>query len=291
MDFSGSSSFPMVANPDYSPNNDIFSYPDAFDKAYLADAYTARPDYTLDALFDTNSFLDHPVSSVERSSSLASNQSFFNTPPTTATTISPTNVNSWPNSNQPPFGRIGNVNDAFAPSPTFNKPSDYFHISEATLREDSSPTPSLCGDGPQPQQRHSSPSQSPRSLKRETPEWEQEAKPKRPQKRRGRPRLDRTSTDSSINSSKARTAQRLPHNQVERKYREGLNAELERLRRAVPTLIQRDPGDFSGPPKPSKATILASAIDYIKKIEQERDALKGENEMLRGMKPAGARNR
>ncbi|KAF2089862.1 hypothetical protein K490DRAFT_62740 [Saccharata proteae CBS 121410] len=89
---------------------------------------------------------------------------------------------------------------------------------------------------------------------------------------------------------------RLPHNQVEKKYREGLNTELERLRRAVPTLPQRSTstagaasgtGDAAeyvgggGPPKPSKATILASAVDYIKYLEGENERLGALNEELR----------
>lgn len=276
----------MVANTDYSPTNDIFSYPEAFDKAYLADAYTSRPDHTFDNLFDTNTFFDQPLSSVETASTLASkNQPLFNTSPTT-------DFASWSNANSAPFGRIGNVNEAFPTSQTLNNTSsDPFDNPDASPR-DSSPTPSLCGDGPRPQHQ-SSPSLSPRPLKRETPDeaanLDDDTTPKRPQKKRGRPRIDRSSTDSSA-SSKTRATQRLPHNQVERKYREGLNSELERLRRAVPTLIQRDPRDLTSPPKPSKATILASAIDYIKKIEQERDILRDENEKLRGMRPM-VRNR
>lgn len=36
-----------------------------------------------------------------------------------------------------------------------------------------------------------------------------------------------------------------------------------------------------GQPKPSKAMVLASAIEYIQKLEAERDALKVDNERLR----------
>lgn len=36
-----------------------------------------------------------------------------------------------------------------------------------------------------------------------------------------------------------------------------------------------------GQPKPSKAMVLSSAIEYIRRIEKERDALKEENERLR----------
>jgi hypothetical protein len=75
----------------------------------------------------------------------------------------------------------------------------------------------------------------------------------------------------------------MPHNQVERKYREGLNSELERLRRAVPTLLQSVEGEVMGQPKPSKAIVLASAIDYIKKTEKERDMYREEGGRLRGL--------
>jgi hypothetical protein len=75
----------------------------------------------------------------------------------------------------------------------------------------------------------------------------------------------------------------MPHNQVERKYREGLNSELESLRRAVPTLLQSVEGEVMGQPKPSKAIVLASAIDYIKKTEKERDMYREEGGRLRGL--------
>jgi hypothetical protein len=94
--------------------------------------------------------------------------------------------------------------------------------------------------------------------------------------------LTSPSTTSASAITKVQRSKRLPHNQVERKYREGLNSELERLRRAVPML--RGSGDATeaiGQPKPSKAMVLSSAIDYIHRIETERDALLEENERLR----------
>ena len=42
-----------------------------------------------------------------------------------------------------------------------------------------------------------------------------------------------------------------------------------------------------GQPKPSKAMVLSSAIEYIRKIEKERDALKEENERLKQGQRAG----
>jgi hypothetical protein len=85
--------------------------------------------------------------------------------------------------------------------------------------------------------------------------------------KRGRPRKIRaTSEPSNIASfSRQDCAQRVPHHQVERKYREGLNTSLRQLQRAVPTH-----GAF-GTTRPSKAMVIAGAIDYIHKIEKERD--------------------
>lgn len=105
-----------------------------------------------------------------------------------------------------------------------------------------------------------------------------------PKRKRGRPRLIRADSDSSFGDPtprKSRISKRQPHNEVERKYREGLNAELERLRLAIPTLPQCDSQAANGAPKPSKATVLASAIDYIHKMERERDRLRQENEVLK----------
>jgi hypothetical protein len=76
----------------------------------------------------------------------------------------------------------------------------------------------------------------------------------------------------------------MPHTEVERKYREKLNMELERLRRAVPILPQSDAADAA---KPSKSMVLAVAIDYIKELERQRDAAVEEVERLGGKVRAG----
>lgn len=73
----------------------------------------------------------------------------------------------------------------------------------------------------------------------------------------------------------------MPHKQVERKYREGLNMEFERLRRAVPTLPQGKDANVMGTSKPSKGMVLAAAIDYIGSVERERDAVRKEVKVLR----------
>jgi hypothetical protein len=92
----------------------------------------------------------------------------------------------------------------------------------------------------------------------------------------------------TVDDGKPTTRRRLPHNQVERKYRESLNAQLESLRRVVPALQQNqracdgtDIEDLPTPSKPSKAVILASAAAHIKQVEKDKKALQDENEMLR----------
>ena len=87
---------------------------------------------------------------------------------------------------------------------------------------------------------------------------------------------------------KGKTRRRLPHNQVERKYRESLNTQLESLRRAVPALQQNqrtcdtaDIEDLPAPSKPSKAVVLASATTYIKQMEKDKKSLQDENQLLR----------
>lgn len=86
---------------------------------------------------------------------------------------------------------------------------------------------------------------------------------------------------------KSKPRRRLPHNQVERKYRESLNTQLDSLKRVVPSLQQNrgcdgaDIEDLPTPSKPSKAVILASATAYIKQMEKDKKSLAEENELLR----------
>jgi hypothetical protein len=104
-----------------------------------------------------------------------------------------------------------------------------------------------------------------------------------------------TSEDSPVLESppaaaddKPKNRRRLPHNQVERKYRESLNTQLDSLRRVVPSLQQNarvcdgaDIEDLPTPSKPSKAVILASATAHIKQQEKDKKALSDENALLR----------
>ncbi|ORY16533.1 hypothetical protein BCR34DRAFT_450966, partial [Clohesyomyces aquaticus] len=89
-------------------------------------------------------------------------------------------------------------------------------------------------------------------------------------------------------SNKPKSRRRLPHNQVERKYRESLNTQLDSLRRVVPALHQNqracdsaDIEDLPTPSKPSKAVVLASATAYIKQMEKDKKSLAEENQLLR----------
>lgn len=99
---------------------------------------------------------------------------------------------------------------------------------------------------------------------------------------------DSPDADPSLDDTKPKSRRRLPHNQVERKYRESLNTQLESLRRVVPALQQNgracdsaDIEDLPAPSKPSKAVILASATAYIKQMEKEKKTMAEENAALR----------
>lgn len=106
------------------------------------------------------------------------------------------------------------------------------------------------------------------------------------------PRFKSESEDSpqapAADDAKPKSRRRLPHNQVERKYRESLNTQLESLRRVVPSLQQNqrscdgaDIEDLPTPSKPSKAVILASATAYIKQMEKDKKGLADENQLLK----------
>jgi hypothetical protein len=98
-------------------------------------------------------------------------------------------------------------------------------------------------------------------------------------------------SNTTSTSTPLRRPGRLPHKQIERKYRDGLNLEIERLRKAVPTLLQSTDSGLTGVAKPTKGVVLAAAIKYILKIEQERDSAIDEIERLgdifRVRKPKG----
>jgi hypothetical protein len=87
--------------------------------------------------------------------------------------------------------------------------------------------------------------------------------------------------------NRGRKRQRIPHTAVERRYRENLNAHLEKLRQAVPSLASRSgPGNRSGDGsaeavKPSKCEVLSGAIDHIGALDKENQVLRSENQAMR----------
>ncbi|TKA77038.1 hypothetical protein B0A49_02219 [Cryomyces minteri] len=114
-----------------------------------------------------------------------------------------------------------------------------------------------------------------------------------------RPRITRTSKSETSRLSdtasptvhaggKGSISHRLPHNQVERRYREGLNAQIDSLRKIVPKLQKTgtsDAGDLDDldptrRSKPSKSTVLASAAEYLEQLEVQNKQLTDENALL-----------
>jgi hypothetical protein len=91
----------------------------------------------------------------------------------------------------------------------------------------------------------------------------------------------------SIEEAEPKEKKRIPHNEVERKYRDSVNNQMDCLRRVVP-ILQQTPGicdgadmeDLPVPSKPSKAAVLASATAYIKQLEREKKEQKEQNDVL-----------
>ncbi|PHH74002.1 hypothetical protein CDD80_3423 [Ophiocordyceps camponoti-rufipedis] len=88
-------------------------------------------------------------------------------------------------------------------------------------------------------------------------------------------------------SGKPRSADRIAHNDVERKYRTNLKVKIAELRDAVPALQSLAPGTdaegSSGPqgaPKVSKGTVLTKATEYIQQLEQKNKAIMLEHQQL-----------
>ncbi|CAK4033840.1 Sterol regulatory element-binding 1 [Lecanosticta acicola] len=76
---------------------------------------------------------------------------------------------------------------------------------------------------------------------------------------------------------------RVPHNLVERRYRDNLNNQIESLRLTLPSLKDAQPGDLddtASPRMPSKAVIISTAATYINDMENERTRLLAANKAL-----------
>jgi len=86
-------------------------------------------------------------------------------------------------------------------------------------------------------------------------------------------------------SNRGRKRQRIPHTAVERRYRENLNAHLDKLRMTVPSLARRGADGAKGEGgqgvKPSKCEVLNGAIEHIGAQNKEIADLKAENAALR----------
>jgi hypothetical protein len=252
-----------VPDSDHSPNNEYVPYQSPFDQTCFIDLYSTPSDQSLES-FLGHPYLDWLESSVRFSSIWDDGPACY-----------PAQL----------FGEVGQGHTSTLETipvvPTFDIGTP---ITPSASHSSTSPfcsgaIPALV----------SSPlsSSSERKDLRKAPPLSEESAPKQPQRKRGRPRLDRKLSRAtpapSSNAPCWKHCQHTscqPHVQVERKYREGLNSDLERLRRAVPTLLQSGDGAVMGQPKPSKAMVLSCAVAYIAKIEHERDRLRERNKQL-----------
>jgi hypothetical protein len=114
----------------------------------------------------------------------------------------------------------------------------------------------------------------------EMPNSDREPSPPGGKKKRGRPKSEILQVEDR-KENKEFERPRLPHNEVERKYRESLNLGFEKLRATVPTLPKYDSGAASVAQKQSKAAVLSAAIEYIKYLEGENERLVEENKRLK----------
>ena len=112
------------------------------------------------------------------------------------------------------------------------------------------------------------------------PNSDREPSPPGGKKKRGRPKSEILQVEDR-KENKEFERPRLPHNEVERKYRESLNLGFEKLRATVPTLPKYDSGAASVAQKQSKAAVLSAAIEYIKYLEGENERLVEENKRLK----------
>ncbi|KAL7975012.1 hypothetical protein HDV63DRAFT_399093 [Trichoderma sp. SZMC 28014] len=91
------------------------------------------------------------------------------------------------------------------------------------------------------------------------------------------------SESSSVSKEKAKSADRIAHNDVERKYRTNLKDKITELRNAVPALHQVSEGEADsaqGISKVSKGTVLTKATEYIHQLEQSNKDIMTEHKQL-----------
>jgi hypothetical protein len=256
--YSGFSPCFMVFHSDCSPTCEHTPYQNSCDQTCFDDVYTTPPHYSLGTFLDY-SYFNRPQSCVNCSFAWAGGPAFYPAQP---------------------FGEVGQGHaSTFEADPTFDigtsiTPSTSLHPTSLS-HDDATPVPASSPPLSAP---------SEREKPEEAPALGEESAPKQPERKRGRPRLDRKLSGAPpAPPSKAPSwKHRQPHVQVERKYREGLNSDFDRLRRAIPTLLQSGEGAVMGQPKASKAMVLSCAVAYIAKIEHERDGLRQGNEKLGG---------
>jgi hypothetical protein len=160
---------------------------------------------------------------------------------------------------------------AFATAVNVDANSTQILSSDCVSRRQATPTSPSCSD-----MSLDGPSCTPKC---ESSSWisaDAGAAPMRQMGKPGPPKPDSIARSASGTSTEGQRTTRIPHNMVERKYRDGLNAQLERLRRAVPAQLQSDDGDGTSQPRPSKSMVIAAAINHIETVTLERDMLQDE---------------
>ena len=268
MDFIDYASFSIVSDSSCSPTMDNFSYETCTDLPCAASTFLPRTDApfnSLDTQFDSSIALK-PMHDFDL---------------TTSATFADGTL-SESSYDMSLYNHLDTSRSKFSIDSAAQATSD-FGVSPLSNQ---SRTPSLCGDVPPEDSTLISPPHSPhpslRSDSKDSAIKLEDSSLNPPRRKRGRPRLDRSTTSFSTSSVQSQRTQRLPHNQVERKYREGLNASLERLRKTIPAFSgEGDLGGLLSTPRPSKAMILEGAIEHIKAIEKERDEYRDEIRRLR----------
>lgn len=271
MDLSSLHGGPRNAYSRYSPDSESYLSPRAPD-LYFADSYAYASDYFRGTFFDNNPHSypvmksldvvgpwDSPSPSTFPGISSITNSAFA---------VSDSHLKTWPNFNSGDLAYGRYAHDA--------ETTETHHIADSIHTCSSSPSSPAISPQIARQSRLPSPSACPRTF------IHVRSEPTR--RKRGRPRLPPTASkvSASIVAKKVKRPQCIPHTEVERKYREKLNTELERLRRAVPSLLRADSDNVMGGARISKSAVLAVAIDYIKDLEAQRDSALDEVKRLGG---------
>ncbi|EUC45990.1 hypothetical protein COCMIDRAFT_36299 [Bipolaris oryzae ATCC 44560] len=271
MDLSSLHGGPRNAYTQYSPDSEPYLSPRAPD-LYFADSCTYTSGYFRGSFFDDNPhsyLMTKPLDIVSRWDS-PSPSMFPGTNPITnsAYAVSDSHLKTWPSFNSGDLAHGRYAHDAEATEP--------HHTADSIHSCSSSPSSPAISPQISRQSRPLSPSACPRTF------IHVKSEPTR--RKRGRPRLPPAAAkvSASIIAKKVERPQCISHTEVERKYREKLNTELERLRRAVPSLLRADSDNVMGGARISKSAVLAVAIDYIKDLEAQRDSALDEVKRLGG---------